>query len=281
MTEQQILQAAVDYVQNNPGNTIPAEKALRPEIAGIKLFDAPIMGVASAMNQFLLGLPGNPDVNVPLSPPQFWLESAASIISLFFPLTAQVRESNRKTAWDVPSHEIIHARNEGAVFINQTMEHLKGILEAAGYSAVIPSADPRFWSAFENPVNGYTFTSNWSERHVAFAAGLGTFSLHRGIITRLGTAGRLASIITSLELPPTHRPYTDLYEYCAQCGVCVETCPAGAITVEGGKNNAVCREFLKGIGEIYKEQKYFHSCGKCQVAVPCESELPLEYLANL
>ena len=280
MTEQQLLQAAVDYVTNNPGNAIPAEKALRPEIAGVKIFDAPIMGVASAMNQFLLGLPGNPDMNAPLSPPQFWLESAASIISLFFPLTAQVRESNRNAGWDVPSQEMIHARNEGAAFANQTMEHLKGMLEAAGYEAVIPVTDPRFWMAFEKPVNGYTFTSNWSERHVAFAAGLGTFSFHRGIITRLGTAGRLSSIITSLELPPTHRPYTDLYEYCAQCGVCIETCPAGAITVEKGKDHAACREFLRGIAENYKEKKYFPSCGKCQMAVPCESELPLDFLIN-
>jgi len=37
--------------------------------------------------------------------------------------------------------------------------------------------------------------SNWSERHVAFIAGLGTFGLSRSLITPLGTAAGLAVLL--------------------------------------------------------------------------------------
>ena len=275
MTRQQILEEATTYLESNGGNRVSADKALRPELIGMKIYDPPIIGIASAQDDYLLSLQAAPSAGVPQPPPTFWLESAKSVISLFFPFTAKVRESNFKAALDEPSQEMLHARNEGHAFIFQLCEHLKELLENMGYAAVIPARDSRHWMAFENPSqDGRTFTSNWSERHVAFACGVGTFSLHDGIITEVGAAGRLASLVTDLELPPTTRPYRELYEYCTKCGACISNCPAHAITLEEGRSNLLCRDFLKGVEAAYKDRKYIGCCGKCQINVPCEVGIP-------
>ena len=57
-------------------------------------------------------------------------------------------------------------------------------------------------------------SSNWSERHAAYVAGLGTFSLNDALITVNGIAHRVGSIIVATELPATKRPYTGRYDYC-------------------------------------------------------------------
>ena len=275
MTERQLHQAAIDYVETSPANRVPQAKALRPALAGMKMYDPPIMGIASAQDEYLINLQNIPAARINQPPPQFWLEPAKSVVSFFLPFTEQVRKSNRQEKRDVPSQELMHARNEGQAFILGLCAHLKELLEEAGYAAVVPATDPRFWSAAAKPVHDQTFTSNWSERHVAYACGVGTFALHRGIITRLGTAGRFASIITDLLLPPTPRPYSDLEEYCDQCGICAEKCPANAITRKEGKAHLPCREFLEGVEKDYAHLKYIGSCGKCQTGVPCESGIPV------
>lgn len=75
--------------------------------------------------------------------------------------------------------------------------------------------------------------SNWSERHIAFVAGLGTFGLSKSLITKRGCAGRYGSVITSLPFKSIRREYDGVYDYCSMCGECIARCPSGAITKEG------------------------------------------------
>jgi epoxyqueuosine reductase QueG len=112
--------------------------------------------------------------------------------------------------------------------------------------------------------------SNWSERHAAFVAGLGTFSLNRSLITELGSAGRLFSVVTELALKPTPRPYTKFDEYCTKCGACIRRCPPRAVD-ENGKDNAACSQYLQRVLRRYQPR---YGCGKCQTAVPCEGGRP-------
>ncbi len=74
---------------------------------------------------------------------------------------------------------------------------LADLLKQGGYEAVFPTVDPRF-----KIINR---RSNWSERHTAFIAGLGTISLNCSLITKAGAAGRLGSVITNLELQATDK----------------------------------------------------------------------------
>ncbi|MEN6292472.1 MAG: epoxyqueuosine reductase, partial [Methanobacterium sp.] len=136
------------------------------------------------------------------------------------------------------------------------------LIETAGGKAVAPALDERLTVA--------NHVSNWSERHVAFIAGLGTFSLNYSLITNLGSAGRFGSVITDLEFEPNSRPYQEIDEYCTKCGECIDRCPPLAIN-EKGKNAESCSKFLD---KILKLNKPRYGCGKCQTAVPCEYQNP-------
>ena len=113
----------------------------------------------------------------------------------------------------------------------------------------MPSLDKRFWaktrlnnsaqSLDDHNESTLSYTSNWSERHVAFVCGLGTFGLSKGLITKKGIAGRFGSIITELTLSPDQREYHCIYEYCSMCGACVKNCPVNAISLDKGKNHAI------------------------------------------
>jgi epoxyqueuosine reductase QueG len=124
--------------------------------------------------------------------------------------------------------------------------------------------------------------STWSERHIAYASGLGTFGLSDGLITPRGQAMRCGSVVARIQLPPTPRPYKDHRAYClffsqGRCGECVFRCPVGAIT-QAGHDKAACQKYLRGTLAEYVES-YFgfegYACGLCQSNVPCESKIPL------
>ena len=120
-------------------------------------------------------------------------------------------------------------------------------------------------------VNETTFSSNWSERHAAYAAGLGTFGLSKGLITEKGIAGRFASIIIDAEAAPDERKYTGIYDYCTMCGACVRRCPGQAITLEEGKNHNICNTTVNTLSAPHAPR---YGCGLCQTKVPCESRIP-------
>lgn len=73
--------------------------------------------------------------------------------------------------------------------------------------------------------------AEFSQRHAAAAAGLGSFGRHNLVIhPRFGTRVNFTSIITDLELAPTPRSGED---HCLHCNLCVENCPGRALDEEG------------------------------------------------
>lgn len=134
---------------------------------------------------------------------------------------------------------------------------------------------------------GIGLSCNWSERHAAFVAGLGTFGLSGGLITHRGIAHRLGSMVTDSELPVTPRQYgDDPFAWCLKfargtCGACVRRCPAGSIGQtmdERIKDN--CRKWSSEVISPEGRQRYqmerVAGCGLCQTAVPCERRNPTE-----
>jgi len=73
------------------------------------------------------------------------------------------------------------------------------LLEGLGYQAVAPELADFF--KLKNLPGGYV--TNWSQRHIAYAAGLGTFSLNDGFITTKGMAMRCGSVVTDALIPPS------------------------------------------------------------------------------
>ena len=158
----------------------------------------------------------------------------------------------------------------------QLQEHLTSFIRERGFLAVPPTLSP-FFEVLQ--LDNVGSVANWSERHAAYAAGLGTFGLSGGLITKQGIAMRCASVVTGLKLNPTQRSYSDFREHCLfynsdKCGGCIERCPGGAISQEG-HNKELC---MVHCAEVMQECEGYNagvlSCGLCQTSVPCEAGIP-------
>ncbi|MDR0577303.1 MAG: 4Fe-4S binding protein [Candidatus Accumulibacter sp.] len=261
------------YVESAPGNRLRAEIALRPDLAGMRFFEAPLAGYAAPDDGYF-SLLGRPEaIGGHFIPPREWLPGAKTVISVFLPFTAQIKRSNRKDMIR-PSDEWLHARIEGQVFQNELSRYLADVLEDAGFAALAPPLDPRFrtgTAAITDKTRQDFYTSNWSERHVAYVCGLGTFGVSKGLITAKGVAGRFISLVTAAEFAPTGRAYSDVYEYCTRCGLCVRNCPVKAISLDTGKSHSLRSEFLDETREKHRPR---YGCGKCQVRVSCSHKIP-------
>lgn len=264
-----MLQKLTDYILSAPENRVQADYAIRPELTGLPLYAAPVLAVGDAADPLFEGLKAPEAVGEWFRTPEEWLPGARRVISFFLPFSEEVKRSNFEG--DDPSPLWLHGRIEGQSFLTQVTRWLQAQLEAEGHAAVIPTLHPEFRAAEKaKDPGGPAFTSSWSERHVAFVCGLGTFGLNRGLITEKGMAGRFASLVTTAEMPVTERAYTDLYEYCSQCGACIRRCPVNAITREG-KAHDPCADFLNDIKLRFAPR---YGCGKCQVKVPCMDGIP-------
>ena len=273
MDKQYITNAVSKLVLYDPGNFISAEDAITPELAGMKIFDEPLVGIADASDRCFAELKDPDIIGEHFLPPTEWLNGAKSVVSVFFPFSDIVKKSNR-TNMNLPSNEWLHSRSEGQKFINTVCIQLKQMFEVENHACVIPPFDERFSMGSpytKDRAQQQFYTSNWSERHVAYVCGLGTFGLSRGLITEKGIAGRFASFITDVKISPDTRLYTEFNEYCTMCGACIKNCPVNAISFENGKIHSVCSDFLDETMAQYKPR---YACGKCQVKVPCENGIP-------
>ena len=207
-----------------------------------------------------------------------------SVVSWVLPTVEQTRKSNRLVR-ETPSRLWSHTRWYGEKFNNEIRRHVTRFLVDLGYMAAAPMLQPYF-KVSKNDDGPY---SNWSERHAAYAAGQGTFSLSDGLITEAGIAHRCGSVVTNLPIPASPRlaegPYSNCLFYSDyNCRACIIRCPAGAITEEGHDKN-VCQEYLNSIGYSsealsagYANDTSVAGCGLCQTRVPCEFRNPMTQL---
>ncbi len=202
---------------------------------------------------------------------------ARTVICWILPVSAATRESNRKEI-RFPSKEWALTRAYGESFNNLLRMRLVEMLRFVGAQAVAPLLSG-MWRPVKDPKVG--MASTWSERHAAYVAGLGTFSLSDGFITEKGIAHRCGSIVTDVAIPPTKRNYADPWSNClyfqdGRCGVCMRRCPVGAISPQGHDKDR-CQAYVYGelrsaVGELYGVMET--GCGLCQTKVPCESRIP-------
>ena len=273
--EKFIEKAIIQFTKKSPAN--------RRKVDGGRYWDQPLIGFASGEDPLfkqykkIIG-------KYHLTPKQIFELTFGkgqrlkqiSVISWVLPASEDIRRSNRKED-RYPSLLWAHARNFGEQFNVRLRNHVVAVLKRKGYQAVAPMNSPRF-RRLKSPRVG--FTSNWSERHVAYACGLGAFGLSDGLITPKGKAIRVGSVVTNLPLRSSQRIYTNHHAIClyysyGTCKVCAKRCPAGAITAKGHDKDK-CREYAYSSLKP-KRAEYgvkITGCGLCQTKVPCEFEIP-------
>ena len=105
-------------------------------------------------------------------------EEETGVISYILPISrATIRENAGMT--DRPSKRWSHTRLFGEDFNRKLQAHVVSFLEGSGYLAVAPEIESSVFQTLIDEKVGWT--SNWSQRHVAFASGLGTFGLSDGL----------------------------------------------------------------------------------------------------
>lgn len=202
-----------------------------------------------------------------------------AIICWALPQTELTKADMRQEKY-YPAERATLSRINGDIFNKNVGKYVVELLNKSGYEAVAPIQSP-FWENKKS--EKYGFASNWSERHAAFISGLGTFSLTDTLITSVGTAVRIGSVVARISIDPTKRNYDRYNEYCLyysniHCKKCIERCPASAISINGHDKNK-CLEYQREVTGKYIKQHYnidSRYCGLCQFNVPCESCIPLK-----
>ena len=250
---------------------------------GTPYFDAPLVGFASADDELFVryktiigSFHWSPSEVLTLGCGAD-APAARTVISWVLPITEDTRLSNRKEE-QYPSRKWARTRHFGELFNDVVRQTVVDYLMELGEFAAAPML-VEGWSRVTDPDIG--IASTWSERHAAYAAGLGTFSINDGFITPKGIAHRVGSVVTNVVMEPSVQPYWDYRENCLTCrgktcGVCMSRCPVGAISHKG-HDKALCQRYTYGPAFMKLGKKYgaeHIGCGLCQTDVPCESRIP-------
>ena len=274
--ERFIEKAITKFVRESPAN--------RRKVDGGKYWDTPLVGFASGDDSLfkqykkIIGrFHHTPQEIFDLTFGKRKKPGKLSVISWVLPASEDIRRSNRKEN-KYPSLLWAHARDFGEQFNVKLRNHLVSLLTKKGYKAVAPMLSPH-WKWVKSSRVG--LASKWSERHAAYACGLGAFGLSDGLITARGKAMRVGSVVTDLPLKPSEKIYPHqrancLYYFNKTCKACAARCPAGAITGKGHDKDK-CFEYAHAVIGPAKRAEYGASilgCGLCQTKVPCEFEIP-------
>ena len=281
-----IAGAIREYTATSPRNSLKKDDDEKDkQWAAEKAWEEPLIGFASGADALFNEYKDKVG-------PFHW--TPLEIFSMAFPDTAAKPEELTVIAWILPARELVkgslrketvnpaepwvRARIYGELFNEDLRRYAADLLTKSGYPAVAPVLVKEY--AIRQSEK-YALASTWSERHAAYAAGLGTFGLCDALITPKGKAMRCGAIVAKMPAAPTPRPYTDHHAYCLHfakgaCGACIARCAGKAIT-DKGHDKMACNKQL-GVTTKYAKEHYDidgYGCGFCQTGTPCESGIPV------
>lgn len=198
-----------------------------------------------------------------LSHPKQIYRPGKTVIAFFLPFDEGIHESNQDG--ETVSEVWAKAYKESFLLAALVNDAIIAALDTLGRETSLTKT-PGDWDR-------ETFHSPWSHLHAAYAAGLGAFGTHRGLITKKGCAGRFGSVITECEIEPTPRPDE---EYClhkkdGSCGLCFKSCPAGTLSLERIDRKA-CYDMGQKNAAIFENADV---CEKCLCGKPCSAGIPV------
>jgi epoxyqueuosine reductase QueG len=199
-----------------------------------------------------------------------------SVVSFVMPISEATRAQNAgMDKW--PSERWAQTRLLGEIFSQTIVREIVSELMGMGVLAVSPDVTPLF-NKKRYPRVGWA--SPWSHRHMAYAAGLGTFGMTDFLITDKGCAHRLGSFVVKLPLAPDRERPSDIHAAClhgqgVNCLKCARRCPVGAISAAGHDKEKCYKHVSRSLRHVNQNYHIFiYGCGLCAVGVPCEGRRP-------
>jgi epoxyqueuosine reductase QueG len=199
--------------------------------------------------------------------PKDILKGAGTVIAFFIPFEKETADSNIKGK--LSSRKWALAYLETNQLIHDLNNHLENILKNESYNSSIIPATHNF--------DEESLISNWSHRHAAYIAGLGSFGINNMLITEKGCAGRIGIIISDIKVKASPR---NEKEYCLNkagynCSRCVERCVNKSLKIDSF-DRFKCYEILLKNDDYHSDLALTDVCGKCCVDLPCSFENPLK-----
>ena len=268
------------FVRDDPGNRLDqldGSPIFEEPLVGFVAGDDPIFGrLKQVIGEFhmtpaevMASVAGKRGRSSPVA-------AEVGVVSYVLPISLETRKENASLR-ERPSERWAHTRLFGEQFNRTLQAHLVSLLEEKGHFAVAPEMEEGLFRMLVDEKVGWC--STWSQRHVAFAANLGSFGLSDALITAAGKAHRVGSVVVDRPLDSPQRT-DDVHRDCLSyqelgCRSCMKRCPADAIT-EAGHDKARCAEFVLKQAAVIKEEYGIdiYGCGLCQTGVPCAEGIP-------
>jgi epoxyqueuosine reductase len=206
--------------------------------------------------------------------PRDLLATAKSLIVFFIPFKRGLVKENKKGGRPCRNWGLAYVETND--LIGRLSQAIAAFLVEKGFKSGLTPATHNF--------DEDILMARWSHKHLAFLANLGRFGTHHMLITPVGCAGRLGSLVTEADLGDHPMIETDqacLLKAGKKCGKCIEACPVDALS-ENGFDRRRCWNRLN---ENRKTLDYFadlpettHVCGKCAALMPCSFSNPVAKL---
>lgn len=191
--------------------------------------------------------------------PKDWMPQGKTVVSYFIPFTRALADLNRKHGYVAREWAVAYIETNNLIKeINKTV---CGRLKELGVDSV--------WQLPLVNYDSEKLMSYWSQRHVAFIAGIGTFGMNNMLITGKGCSGRYGSFIIDhkLEAGIKNREEKCLYKKDGSCGACMKLCPVQALSTQGF-DRYKCSDRTHEVNAFYKDLDSCDCCGKCLLG-PC------------
>ncbi len=199
------------------------------------------------------------------------------VVSFVLPLVDEiVSDNSNQERWT--SARWAHGRLYGEVFCQQLVASMLSELADRGILAVAPDLMPDFRKRRYPDVG---WASPWSHRHMAFAAGLGSFGMNDFFISEMGSAHRCGSLVVGVPLEPDrerhpHHRHNCLHHQTGGCLVCAKRCPVGANSAKGHNKDKCSRNVMNNVPHNQLANNVnIYGCGLCATGTPCAQEAPV------